>query len=128
MNFDDTARFFGASHRMHPDLFIAPQHIAKRMCKECRKREVGLRKRYCDACAKSRKREKTRLAMRKRRCDVRKSEDSLIRAEALTRAENKVRYDDTRTSFSTSSFLTREEPAHEASEVAGSIKKGGGVA
>src|SRR5262249_4022184 len=56
MNFDDTARFFGPSHRMYQELFVAAQHVAKRMCKECRKREVGPRKRYCDACAKTRKR------------------------------------------------------------------------
>jgi hypothetical protein len=126
MNFDDTARFFGPSHRMYPELFIAPHHVAKRMCKECRKREVRSRQKYCDACAKSRKRESTRLSMRKMRCDVRKSENSPIGAEELTKAENKARYNDPRTSFSASSFLTSEGPAHEASEPA-KINTGGAV-
>jgi hypothetical protein len=127
MNFDDTARFFGSSHRMYPGLFTAKQHVAKRMCRECKKREVGPRKKYCEACAKSRKREKTRRAMRKRRCDVRKSENSPIAAEELTRAENKSRYDDPKTSCSPSSFLTSEGLPHEVSEPA-KINTAGGVA
>jgi len=109
MNFDDTARFFGPSRRMYPGLYIAPQRVAKRMCQECRKREVGPRKRYCEACAKSRKRESTRLAARKRRRDVRKEGNSPIHAEALTKPEDQGRYNDPKTSFSTSSFPTPNE-------------------
>jgi hypothetical protein len=117
MNFDDTARFFGPSDRMHPELFIAPQHVAKRMCQKCKKREVRPRQKYCEGCAKSRKRDKTRLAMRKRRCEVRKLANSPAGTEALTTPENQVCYNDPKTSFSPSSFLTGE-----------GVKTAGGVA
>ena len=94
---------------MYPELFIAEQHVAKRMCKECRKREAGPRKRYCEGCAKSRKRESTRLAARKRRRDVRKEENSPIGAEALAKPEKQGGYIHPKTSFSTSSFPTPNE-------------------
>jgi hypothetical protein len=58
----------------------------KRLCRDCRKVQVEGIKRYCVACAKSRKREANRRSIRKHRSSVRKTGFSPVGAEALTNA------------------------------------------
>jgi hypothetical protein len=71
MNFDDTARFFGPSEKMWPELFAAPSKAAKMLCRDCRKVVVPGIKRYCGRCARIRKlasnRESYRNALLQRR-------------------------------------------------------------
>lgn len=58
----------------------------KRICPECRRREIGPGKRLCGGCAKKRIRESNRRSQQKIRSkhfDVRKTADSLIRVEPL---------------------------------------------
>src|SRR3981081_2706026 len=50
MNFDDTARFFGSSKKLWPELFIAPSK-AMRLSRDCRKVIVEGIRRYCGRCA-----------------------------------------------------------------------------
>jgi hypothetical protein len=100
MNFDDTARFFGPSNKLWPELFAPPSKRATKVCRECRKVEVQGIKRYCGKCAAELQRKSHREAMRqKRRLGVTKTEISPARAEALTTPENEVRYDDPKSSF-----------------------------
>jgi hypothetical protein len=64
---------------------VRPQRQAKRMCAECRKREVAPRKKYCPACARGKQREAARRAMRaKRSLDVNKLDSGAFATEALT--------------------------------------------
>jgi hypothetical protein len=75
MNFDDTARFFGPSNKLWPELFRPPVRQGTKLCLDCRKREVKQRQRYCRVCARNRKRESDRRHARaKRRLDVGKVE------------------------------------------------------
>jgi hypothetical protein len=37
MNFDDTARFWGPSEKLWPELFVAPSKAATMLCRDCRK-------------------------------------------------------------------------------------------
>jgi hypothetical protein len=126
MNFDDTARFFGPSNKLWPELFAPPSKRATILCRNCRKVEVQGIKRYCGKCAAGLRRKSHRESMRRKR-DVTKTEQSPLRAEALTRPENEGRYNDPKTSFSTPGFLTSEGPAHEASEPAKINNTAGGV-
>jgi hypothetical protein len=64
MNFDDTARFFGSSEKLWPELFDAPKKAATRLCRECRKIEVEGIRRYCGRCALKRKLASTRESKR----------------------------------------------------------------
>jgi hypothetical protein len=101
MNFDDTARFFGPSNKLWPELFAPPSKRATILCADCRKVEVQGIKRYCGKCAAERQRKSHRDAMRrKRRLGVTKTENSPARAEALRTPKKQVRYDDPKTSFS----------------------------
>ena len=112
MNFDDTARFFGPSDRLWPDLFRPPVKRATKLCLDCRKREVKPRQKYCHVCAKNRKRESDRRHARaKRRLEVGKTENSPIDVEALTKAENQLGYADSKTPILEPSFPTRQETA-----------------
>ena len=96
MNFDDTARYFGPSEKLWPELFDRPTKVATVLCRDCRKVVVEGIRRYCGRCAIKRKLAKTRESKRaKRGLNGRKTENSLIRAEALMHAENKARGIDT---------------------------------
>ena len=70
MTFDDTARFFGPSHKLNPELFIPPCKAATMLCRDCRKVVVTGIKRYCGKCARIRKltsnRESYRNALRRK--------------------------------------------------------------
>ncbi len=97
MNFDDTARFFGPSEKLWPELFATANKTATKLCRHCRKVKVEGIRRYCGSCAHKRKLEATRDSKRANRGrDGRKIENSLIGAQALMDAENKVRCVDTR--------------------------------
>lgn len=112
MNFDDTARFFGPSDKLWPDLFRPPVKRVIKLCLDCRKREVKPRQKYCHICAKNRKRESDRRHARaKRQLDVGKIENSPIDVEALTKAENQLGYTDSKTPILEPSFPTEQETA-----------------
>jgi hypothetical protein len=70
MNLDDTARFFGASERLWPQLFAPPTKTATMLCRDCHKAIVPGIKRYCGRCARIRKltsnRESYRNALRRK--------------------------------------------------------------
>jgi hypothetical protein len=96
MNFDDTARFWGPSEKLWPELFVAPSKVATTLCRDCRKVVVEGIRRYCGRCALKRKLASTRESKRaKRGLNGRKTANSLIRAEALTHAEKGGRCSDT---------------------------------
>jgi hypothetical protein len=91
MKFDDTARFFGPSEKLWPELFVTPNKLAKMLCRDCRKVVVEGRRRFCGKCAHARKLKATRESKRaKRGLNGRKTKNSLVRAETLTHAENKA--------------------------------------
>jgi hypothetical protein len=105
MNFDDTARFFGPSEKLWPELFAPPSKTATILCRDCRKTEVAARHRYCAKCAHRRKLASTRECLRtKRRLNVRKTENSPVGTEALTNAKGVNRYGDSAGDV----FLTNE--------------------
>jgi hypothetical protein len=96
MNFDDTARFLGPSEKLWPELFAPPSKTPTILCRDCRKTEVAARRRYRAKCAHRRKLVSTRECLRtKRHLNVRKTGNSLVRAEALTSAKSANRYGDT---------------------------------
>ena len=83
---------------------------AAKLCKECRKREVRPRQKYCPGCAAKRKRESNRChTRRKRGLDVGKVANSPAGAEGLTKAEKQVGYPYPKTSISGSNFPTSQE-------------------
>jgi hypothetical protein len=85
MNFDDTARFFGPSTKLCPELVAPPSKRATKVCRNCRNVEVQGIKRYCGKCPAERERKSHREAMRRKRAlDVTKTKYSPIGAEALT--------------------------------------------
>jgi hypothetical protein len=109
MNFDDTARFFGPSNKLWPELFAPASKRATILCADCRKVEVEGIKRYCGKCAAKRQRKSHRDAMRRKRgLGVTKTENSPVRAEALTTPENEGRYDDPKTPVSVSNVAERQ--------------------
>jgi len=66
------------------------------LCRRCRNVAVSGIRRFCAKCAHARKLEATRESKRaKRGLNGRKTENSLVRAEALMHAENKARGNDT---------------------------------
>jgi hypothetical protein len=96
MNFDDTARFFGPSEKLWPEPFAPPSTRATMLCRRCRNVAVSGIRRFCGKCAHARKLEATRESKRaKRGLNGRKTENSLIRTEALMHAENKAHGIDT---------------------------------
>src|SRR5262245_44240607 len=110
MNFDDTARFFGPSNKLWPELFAPPSKHAIRMCRDCRKREVRPRQKYCPDCARKKKRESNRRHIRRKRgLDVGKVANSPAGAEGLTKAEKQVGYPYPKPSISGSNFPTSQE-------------------
>ena len=112
MNFDDTARFFGQGTELWPELFTPPSKRAIKVCRICRKIVVPGIKRYCEKCAAERQRRSHRDAMRhKRRLGVTKTETSLLRVEALTTAENEVRYNHPQSTKMASNFSAHKEAA-----------------
>ena len=117
------ARFSGSqfsSHELPSEEKVS--NAVKRLCLDCRKREVKPRQRYCSVCAKNRKRESKRRHMRlKRGLDVEKLANSPIGAEALTRPEKQVGYPHPQTPILRSSFSTRQGTAQGASEAHASI-------
>jgi len=127
MNFDDTARFFGPSEKLWPELFAAPGKAATRLCLDCRKVVVEGTKRYCSKCAAARHRAAKRKSARKRRLNVDKTENSPIRAETLTRADKRPRYSDSKTSVSGCCLSTRQAIAGSALEARESVEVQGGA-
>src|SRR5215471_13894678 len=98
MNFDDTARFFGPSNKLWPELFASQSRRATIVCRNCRKVEVQGIKRYCGKCAIERQRKSHRDAMRRKRgLGVTKTRNSPVPAEALTKADLQGRYNDLQT-------------------------------
>jgi len=109
MNFDDTARFFGPSQKLWPELFAAPKQGATRLCRDCRRVEVAGNSLFCGRCAHKRKLASTRESKRaKRGRKGRKVAVSPIRAEALTNAEMKRGYCDPQTAKSGPGFPTQK--------------------
>jgi hypothetical protein len=95
MNFDDTARFWGPSEKLWPELFGAPSKVATTLCRDCRKVAVKGIRRYCERCALKRKLASTRRSKRaKQGRNGRKTENSTIGAEALTKAKMSDRCND----------------------------------
>jgi hypothetical protein len=94
MNFDDTARFFGPSERLWPELFAQPRKKGTRLCRDCRRTEVHGIRRYCGKCLSLRQRKAKRESARKRRSNVDKIEISLLAAEPLTHAKATDGYND----------------------------------
>jgi hypothetical protein len=122
MKFDDTARFWGPSEKLWPDLFVAPSKVATKHCRDCRKVVVEGIRRYCERCALKRKLALTRESKhRKRGLKGRKSECSPTGAEALTKPEMSGCYDDPPTSIPRSFSSTREGVAETMSESEKSI-------
>jgi hypothetical protein len=66
----------------------------KKVCRSCRKVEVQGLKRYCEGCARTRNRAAYRISKQKSRSRVQKTGFSLIDAEALTKANLNIRYND----------------------------------
>jgi len=98
---------------------VGPQRAIK-LCRDCKKREVEPRKRYCARCAKIRKRESKRRHMREKRgLAVEKTEISPIGAQTLTKAEVTNSYHHPQTSISDASFSTGEGIPQDASEADG---------
>ena len=96
MNFDDTARFFGPSEKLSPELFVPPSTRATMLCRRCRNVAVSGIRRFCEKCAHARKLEATRESKRaKRGLNGRKTQNSLLRAEALSHSEIQGRCTDT---------------------------------
>jgi hypothetical protein len=96
MNFDDTARFFGSSEKLWPELLVSAKCSATRMCRDCRRTEVRGNQLYCGKCAYKRKLASAREAMcAKRRSNVNKVASAPPQAEAFTSAKTRVRCDDT---------------------------------
>jgi hypothetical protein len=129
MNFDDTARFWGPSEKLWPELFGAPSKVATTLCRDCRKVAVEGIRRYCERCALKRKLASTRRSKRaKRGLNGRKTENSPIGVEVLTKAETSGRYDDPQTSSSGCSFSsTRHGTAQAVSETQENLKGEGPI-
>lgn len=64
MNFDDTARIWGPSEKLWPELFVAPSKAGTTLCRDCRKVVVEGIRRYCGRCALKRKLASTRRSKR----------------------------------------------------------------
>jgi len=123
MNFDDTARFSGPSESLWPELFVAPSKVATKVCRDCRKIEVEGIRRYCERCALKRKLASTRRSKRaKHGPNGRKTENSPLGDEGLTKAEISDGCNDsqdlTRHCFSS----RRQATAHSVSETPASLK------
>jgi hypothetical protein len=85
MNFDDTARFFGPSDRLWPELFRPPQREIKRVCLGCRRSEMRPRQKYCPKCYLKHRNELRRAAGAGR--EVAELGEAPLQAEALTNAQ-----------------------------------------
>ena len=106
------ARFSGSQFSSHELPTEEVSTAVKRLCLDCRKREVKARQRYCAPCAKNRNRESKRRHMRlKRGLDVEKLTNSPIHAEALTKPEKQGGYNDPKTTKTASNFSTQKEAA-----------------
>ena len=125
MNFDDTARFLRPSEKLWPELLVAPSKVATMLCRGCRKVAVEGIRRYCGRCASKRKLACTRESKRRKRgLNGRKTENSPIAAEPLTKVEMSDRYDDRKTSIARSFSSTRQRTAQDALEADGTINTG----
>ena len=100
MKFDDTARFFEPSEKLWPELFATAGKAATMLCRDCRKVVVEGIRRYCTKCLSARQRKAKRESARRRRSNVDKTANSLIRVEALTHAEATTRCNPPQTSLS----------------------------
>ena len=107
------ARFSGSQFSPHElpggppceDKAAVQQGTKRCKGKDCRKRVVKLRQKYCPVCSKTRIREQKREHMRqKRRSDVEKLANSPTGAEALTKPETQAGYHHPKTSFSVPVF------------------------
>lgn len=112
------ARFSGSQFSPHelpggpPYEDKAAVRQATKVCRDCRKREVKPRQKYCHVCARNRKRESNRRHIRRKRgLDVGKLANSPIGAEALKKAEKQVGYPYPKPSILGSSFPTGQRAA-----------------
>jgi hypothetical protein len=80
---------------------------ATTLCRDCRRVVVEGRRRYCEKCLAARHRKSKRESARKRRSNVDKSKNSLIRAEALTSVEKDNRCGQPATEACASSLSTQ---------------------
>ena len=125
------ARFSGSQFSPH-ELPEGPacEHTAAlrqatKLCKDCGKREVKPRRRYCAVCSKTHIRESKKKHMRRKRgSGVEKVANSPTGAEALTRPEKQVSYHDPQTSILGSSFSTQQGSAEDALEARQSLSAG----
>jgi len=86
MNFDDTARFFGPSNKLWPDLFRPPQREIKRVCLGCRRVEMReARQKYCPKCYRKHRNKLRREAVAGHK--TAELANSPVDAEALTNAK-----------------------------------------
>jgi hypothetical protein len=53
MKLDDTARFFGPSEKLWPELFTPPGKAATMLCRDCREVAVSGIRRFCDAAPRN---------------------------------------------------------------------------
>ena len=96
---------------------VEPQRVIK-LCRDCRKREVESRRRYCSTCAEIRKRKSNRRHMRlKRGSHVEKTEISSVGAQALTTAKTTIGDHHPQTPILPSSFSTDPGIAQSVSKV-----------
>ena len=123
------ARFSGSQFSLH-ELPSEEKVLTavKRLCLDCRKREVKARQRYCPHCARNHKRESKKEHMRRKRgLDVEKVANSPARAEALTRPKKQVGYPHPKTSVLGSSFSTVVGNERETAEAGEHQNAAGGV-
>jgi len=128
------ARFSGSQFSLHelregpPCEDKAAVRQVTKLCRDCRKREVKLRQKYCPVCSKTRSRESKRKHMRQKRgLDVEKVANSPARAEALTRPKKQVGYPHPKTSVLGSSFSTVVGNERETAEAGEHQNAAGGV-
>jgi hypothetical protein len=85
---------------------------ATKLCRDCRKREVRPRQKYCPECARKRKRKSNRRHIRRKRgSDVGKLANSLVGVETLAKTEKQVGYPYPTAGVSGSSFRTEQGAA-----------------
>ena len=112
------ARFSGSQFSPHelpggqPGENKAAVRQATKLCRDCGKREVRGRQRFCPVCSKAHIRESKRKHMRRKRgSKVEKVVNSPVGAEALTKPEMQGGYTDPQTAKTASNFSTQKEAA-----------------
>jgi hypothetical protein len=105
---DKKEQAVAAYHAQHK--LRSTKSTAKRVCLNCRRVELDGLAKYCEQCARKRKLASTRKSKQsKQGLNGRKSENSPIGAEALTKAEASTRYDSPQTSNLSSGFSSTRQ-------------------